>query len=368
MGLNLLLSTLILAFMILFGHRLSRRGDSDLIAVQSSHIKDTSRFGGVAIICGICSLLYIKMWSDVSVLILLSAVPIFIAGLLEDITGRISPSNRLLAAFGSAGLAVYLTGEHINAGDFWLLDRFFIIPFVAIPITLLVSSGIANSFNIIDGVNGFSAGVALIIALVLGHICQIYGETNLSYFCFMIAVATIPFLIANFPFGFIFLGDAGAYTLGHLLSWVAIVLISKHPEISAWAMLLLFFWPATEVLLSIYRRFMSKTPSGSPDSFHFHQLIMQFLQLRFGNTGGIGKWANPLSTLILMPFAVIPIIVSFYVLHSNSIAISIYLILAVSYLRIYILLIRNVKSAALDLGRGDVVERLNYIFTPIKKK
>ena len=53
MGLNLLLSTLILAFMILFGHRLSRRGDSDLIAVQSSHIKDTSRFGGVAIICGI---------------------------------------------------------------------------------------------------------------------------------------------------------------------------------------------------------------------------------------------------------------------------------------------------------------------------
>ena len=131
------------------------------------------------------------------------------------------------------------------------------------PITMLISSGIANAFNIIDGVNGFSAGVALIIAFVLGYVCQTYNEPNLSYFCYMIAVAIIPFLLFNFPYGFIFLGDAGAYTLGHLLSWVAIILMYRHPEISAWAILLIFFWPATETLLSIYRRFMSKTPSLS---------------------------------------------------------------------------------------------------------
>jgi len=367
MILNLVLSTLILAFMLGFGHRLSNRGNRDLVAVQSSHKRATARFGGVAIIFGISSIFFTELWTDISILILISGAPIFVAGLLEDISGRVSPRYRLLAAFGSAALAVLLTGEYIVAGDFWLLDRIFIYPVIAIPITLLISSGIANSFNIIDGVNGFSAGIALIIAAVLGYICQLYNEKALSYFCLMIAIAIIPFLIANFPFGFIFLGDAGAYTLGHLLSWIAIVLVSRHPEISSWAMLLLFFWPASEVLLSIYRRLMSRKPSGAPDSFHFHQLIMQLLQFKSDNINGAINWANPLSTMILMPFAVIPIIISFFVIQSNSIAISIYFTLAASYLGLYILLVKIVRKIASDLGYREVSDRLSNVFTPIKK-
>jgi UDP-N-acetylmuramyl pentapeptide phosphotransferase/UDP-N-acetylglucosamine-1-phosphate transferase len=294
---------------------------------------------------------------------LLSGVPIFLGGILEDITGKVKPRNRLLAAFCSAGLALLLTGVYLEAGDFWLLNRLFIFPLIAIPITMLISSGIANAFNIIDGVNGFSAGVALIISCVLGYVCQTYDETNLSYFCYMIAVAIVPFLIINFPFGYIFLGDAGAYTLGHLLSWVAIILMYRHPEISAWALLLVFFWPATETLLSIYRRFMSKTPSGAPDSFHFHQLIMQLIQLSLDKGKKLNRWANPLSTLILLPLAGVPIVASLFLIQNNKAAILVYLALAVSYLCLYVLLVKKMKSIALRDGNGEVVNRLNYIFT-----
>ena len=258
MILNLLASTFFLLVLIIYGHKLSRRGADDLLAVQSAHHRDTVRFGGVAIILGISTIFFVKLWSDISILILLSGLPLFLAGLLEDITGNVRPRNRLLAAFCSAGLAVLITGSYLEAQDFWLLNNLFIFPVIAIPITMLISAGIANAFNIVDGINGFSAGIALMISCVLGYVCHIYDEPNLGYFCYMIALAIIPFLLLNFPFGFIFLGDAGAYTLGHLLSWVAIILLFRHPEISAWALLLMFFWPATETLLSIYRRFMSK--------------------------------------------------------------------------------------------------------------
>jgi hypothetical protein len=42
----------------------------------------------------------------------------------------------------------------------------------------------------------------------------------------------------------------------------------------------------------------------------------------------------------------------------------VYLALAVSYLCLYVLLVKKVKSIALRDGNGEVVDRLNYIFTP----
>ena len=364
MILNLLITTFVLIVLLIYGHKLSRRGTDDLLAIQSAHKRATVRFGGVAIIFGITSVFFVKLWSDISILILLSGLPIFFAGLLEDITGKVRPRNRLLAAFCSAGLAVLLTGVHLQAGDFWLLNRLFVFSLIAIPITMLISSGIANAFNIIDGVNGFSAGLALIVSCVLGYVCQSYGEPNLSYFCYMIAIAIVPFLLVNFPFGYIFLGDSGAYTLGHLLSWVAIILMYRHPEISAWAILLMFFWPATETLLSIYRRFMSKTPSGAPDSHHFHQLIMQLVQLGLGDSEKRNGWSNPASTLILLPLAVIPIVVSLFLIQNNKAAILIYLTLVACYFILYVLLVKKVKSIALSNGKVEIVDNLNHIFTP----
>ena len=130
MILNLLISTFLLTVLLIYGHKFSKRSTDDLLAVQSAHHRATVRFGGVAIIFGIASIFFVKLWSDISILILLSGIPIFFAGLLEDITGGVRPRNRLLAAFCSAGLAVLLTGVHLQAGDFWLLNRLFVFSLI----------------------------------------------------------------------------------------------------------------------------------------------------------------------------------------------------------------------------------------------
>ena len=364
MILSLFISTCVLIFLLIYGQKFSKRISDDVQAVQSAHQRATVRLGGVAIICGVSVIFFVKFWLDISILILISALPIFLGGLLEDITGKVRPRNRLLAAFFSAGLAVLLTGEYLVAGDFWLFDKLFIYPLIAIPITILISSGISNAFNIIDGINGFSAGIALMIASLLGYFCQLYDEPSLSYFCYIIAISIVPFLLLNFPFGYIFLGDAGAYTLGHLLSWVAIILIFRQPDISAWALLLIFFWPASEMLLSIYRRFMSNTPSGAPDTLHFHQLIMRLIQLLFDGKVRIYRLANPLATIVLLPLAGFPIVMSIFLLENNKAAILLIFLLVVIYLVLYVLLLMIVKSIALSRGNIEIVNSLSHVFTP----
>ena len=44
----------------------------------------------------------------------------------------------------------------------------------------------------------------------------------------------IPFMIMNYPYGRIFLGDLGAYSLGLIVSMLTIILFGRHPEISPW--------------------------------------------------------------------------------------------------------------------------------------
>ena len=50
---NLLITTFVLIVFLIYGHKLSRRGVDDLVAIQSAHKSATVRFGGVAIMCGI---------------------------------------------------------------------------------------------------------------------------------------------------------------------------------------------------------------------------------------------------------------------------------------------------------------------------
>ena len=69
------------------------------------------------------------------------------------------------------------------------------------------------------------------------------------------------------------MGDGGAYFQGHCLSWIAILLMVRNPEITAWSILLIFFWPVVETVFSIYRRLHKKKSASIADREHFHQLV-----------------------------------------------------------------------------------------------
>jgi hypothetical protein len=90
-----------------------------------------------------------------------------------------------------------------------------------------------------------------------------------------------------------------------LLVWSSIILINDATDVSAFAILLVFFWPVADTGLAIWRRWKLGNPADRPDRLHFHQLAMRFLEIRFVGRDSRAI-ANPVATLILIPLISIP--------------------------------------------------------------
>ena len=147
--------------------------------------------------------------------------------------------------------------------------------------TIFAAVGVVNAFNLIDGLNGLSSYVTISVAFALSIIAFQTGNTQISIFLVLIVSSVLGFMALNFPIGKIFLGDGGAYLLGHLLVWSSIILNSNESAVSAFAILLVFFWPVADTGLAIWRRWKLGNPADRPDRLHFHQLVMRFLEIRF---------------------------------------------------------------------------------------
>ena len=123
--------------------------------------------------------------------------------------------------------------------------------------------------------------------------------------CLIFFLSTLGLFLLNFPWGKIFLGDGGAYFQGHCLSWIAILLLARNPDITAWAILLIFFWPVVETLFSIYRRVYKNKSASTADREHFHQLVFDKIRrLKFFQNSS--NFANSFSTLLILPLFLVP--------------------------------------------------------------
>jgi UDP-N-acetylmuramyl pentapeptide phosphotransferase/UDP-N-acetylglucosamine-1-phosphate transferase len=147
----------------------------------------------------------------------------------------------------------------------------------------------------------------LACAIGLAFIATKSGDDTMVVFANLIALSIIGFLALNWPFGWIFLGDAGAYTLGFVLSWFGVAIVIGSPDVTPWAVLLTMAWPVMDTLLAIYRRGARRAPAMQPDRLHIHQMVMRTLEI-----GVLGRkrrhLANPLTTVILTPFVILPVV------------------------------------------------------------
>ena len=141
------------------------------------------------------------------------------------------------------------------------------------------------------------------------------------------------------------MGDAGAYTYGHLLVWVAISLVSKHPEISAWAIFCLFFWPIMDTVAAVIRRCLKQGSINQADHMHFHQLVMRVVVIYSGDRIS-KKLANPLSTVIILPFCILITFLGVLFLESNILSLLTIIFATFLFFGSYYLLIFLVRSRA----------------------
>ena len=286
-------------------------------AVQSAHKNPTPRIGGLAVLAGfaVASSFLDPAYVQIALFLQVAMLPVFIGGLGEDTGFDITPKIRLVLSLVSALVAGLLLAQWVSRIGIPGLDVIVATPLTAALVTVIIAGGFSHAFNLIDGLNGLALGVAIMMAISLAIIGSMIHDPLVMTMGGMLAASCFGLFIFNFPLGKLFLGDAGAYSIGHLLMWLAVMLINNHADIAPFALLLIFFWPIADMLLSIYRRLRTGKPISAPDRLHFHQLVMRGLEITI-----IGRkrrhLANPLATLIILPLAAIPMILG--VLSYNS--------------------------------------------------
>lgn len=248
--------------------------------VQKFHTAPTPRIAGIALVVGVLAGYAFSSHSPAAAekrqilsAILMAGMPAFIFGLLEDITKKVSVKTRLLATMASGLLGWGITGVSLTSVDIWGVDWLLGFTAVSVLFTAFAVGGVANAINIIDGFNGLTAGVALIMLTAFGLIAREVGDIPLAFTCLIIAGSVLGFFLVNWPFGKIFLGDGGAYFLGFTLAWIAILLPARNAQVSPWASLLICSYPIIEVGFSFVRKSLREGYHPSqPDGVHLHML------------------------------------------------------------------------------------------------
>jgi UDP-N-acetylmuramyl pentapeptide phosphotransferase/UDP-N-acetylglucosamine-1-phosphate transferase len=246
--------------------------------VQKFHINPTSRLGGVAIFFGLAvSGLTLPRFAEFqyySFCFLLAAMPVWLAGLTEDLTRRVGPALRLVMATLSAAWLFGTLGVSVNRTDVWPIDFLLSIPGVPLCVTLLVVAGFTHSLNIVDGFHGLACGLSIIALSGLAFMAWKVDDTLLLQMCLTSIAVVLGFFVINWPRGAIFLGDAGAYLIGFWVVELGILLAMRNPQISPMAPVVAGLLPLIETLFSMYRRNVLRNhPVSQPDGLHLHTLV-----------------------------------------------------------------------------------------------
>ena len=130
-----------------------------------------------------------------------------------------------------------------------------------------------HAFNLIDGQNGLSGGVAALSHASLAYVAIQTDQAPLGLLALTMAGANIGFLLLNYPFGKIFLGDCGAYFNGASLGAVAALVVAGSPDVSPWYALTLLIYPTWETVFSMIRRRRRNESLFHPDVEHLHHLF-----------------------------------------------------------------------------------------------
>ncbi len=238
------------------------------------HQTPTPRMGGVAIYAAfVAGVLVSGCYTKPVAALLIAGSLVMLTGLVDDVRG-ISPKAKLLGqiaaslvfCFGSSGVQ-FITNP-LNGG---LID----LGFWGIPVTVLWLTGVSNAVNLIDGLDGLSAGVSAIAALCMGAVCLAQGNTQAALLSVILVCAAVGFLRYNFNPAKTFMGDCGSLFLGFVLGAIAIMGLSKGATvISLFIPFIIMGIPIFDTLFSILRRLFLHKPIFQADKGHLHHSLL----------------------------------------------------------------------------------------------
>jgi UDP-GlcNAc:undecaprenyl-phosphate GlcNAc-1-phosphate transferase len=177
------------------------------------HRQPTAMLGGVAIFVAVMATgpLMVRL-SREGWVVLGASTLLFLVGLVDDFL-HIKPYQKLIGQVAGAGVVIY----------FGLVLPWTASATMNMTITLIWLIGITNAVNMLDNMDGLSAGTAAIAAAFLGINFAINGQWNEAVLLAGFAAALLGFLVYNHSPASIFMGDGGSLFIGFFLASAALL-------------------------------------------------------------------------------------------------------------------------------------------------
>jgi len=308
-------------------------------AIQRIHLLEIPRLGGFVILSSITGFGFFSASLDSASLInlmLLILSPSLFFALKEDLYHNVKPFIRFKSILLSGFLFVFLyrgPWPEISIPVIGNLLSTQLGIFIFYPLAI---AAVTNGMNLIDGVNGLCAMAAISILSSLLFLSYNLADTFLIEVIILLIFLIVIFLFFNYPKGFIFLGDLGAYSLGIITSILTIIFYGRHPEIPSWGGALIVVYPLTEVAFTLFRRVKSGVPSYKPDLSHLHLKLYLFFKSHPSFKVSANSFVMPsLSLLWLYPLLAV------FFFHQDA---QITMLSIISFVFLYLLIYKKISN------------------------
>ena len=210
--------------------------------------------------------------SDVFVLLVPATLVLFL-GIYDDLKGTNATVKFLV--LGLIATLFFVLGGRIEGLSIPFVGSVQLPLVVSFLLTILWLVGIANAFNLIDGIDGLAAGAALFSSLVILVFSFAQGRPLMIVVTLVLCGAVAGFLRYNFNPASIFLGDSGALFIGFTLAALSVLGAQKATTAVAVVIpVFAFGLPVVDTGVTMARRLISRRPVFEGDNEHIHHMLM----------------------------------------------------------------------------------------------
>ncbi len=249
------------------------------------HVRAVPRLGGIAIFSSMIvalsalpfvdNLLTHSLRSYVPDLLvtLIPALLVLCLGVYDDLRGA-NATVKFIALSLMATLFYFMGGriEVLAIPMFGTVELPSTIGFIVTVVWLV---GIANAFNLIDGMDGLASGAALFSSIVI-LVISLSGENPLMIVVTLVMCGALAgFLRYNFNPASIFLGDSGSLFIGFTLAALSVLGTQKATTaVAVITPILAFGLPVVDTGVTLARRMVGGRPLFQGDSEHIHHMLL----------------------------------------------------------------------------------------------
>jgi UDP-GlcNAc:undecaprenyl-phosphate GlcNAc-1-phosphate transferase len=257
---------------------------------RSSHKEMVPNIGGLSFFVSIMVFYYFIHEYDVQ-RIFPSIIPgltiLFIIGVKDDLV-MVNPSTKIMAQIIASSFFIFHESFNlINLRGFlWVFE---LNQIAGIVLSVFITVAIINAFNLLDGIDGLAAIIAILIFLFY---FVLFYQLNF-YFLAFLNVILLGTLTAFFRYNVsekhkIFMGDTGSMIIGFIVSLMTIFALSMKlesvnnlyfpPQNLPFLLFAVLFMPMFDTTRVIFLRLLQRKSPFQPDRQHIHHVLLDYFK------------------------------------------------------------------------------------------